>query len=56
MADDGAQQAGLADAVSAQDTGDLADLGLHADAPKSLGGTVEQVDVLNFKHLASSSS
>ncbi len=53
MADDGAQQAGLADAVAAEDAGDLARLGAQRDAPQRLRRAVVEVDAstISFRAL-----
>ena len=50
LADDGAQQAGFADAVAAEDAGDLADLGVERNAAERLRRAVMEVDVFYFEH------
>ena len=50
LADDGAQQAGLADAVAAEHAGHLAGLGGQADAAQRLGGAVVEVEVFDAQH------
>ena len=50
QADDGAQQAGLADAVATQQAGHPADRGRHRHRAQRLGGTVEEIDVLDGEH------
>ena len=50
LADDRAQQAGLADAVAAEHAGDLARLGLQRDAAQGLRGAVVQIDVVDVQH------
>ena len=46
LADDGAEEAGLADAVPAHQGGDLAGLGGERDAAQRLGGAVVEIDIL----------
>jgi hypothetical protein len=48
LADDRAQQAGLADAVAAEHAGHLADLGLERHAAQRLRGAVIEIDVVDF--------
>ncbi len=50
MADDGAHQAGFADAIAAQHTGDLGFLNLKIDAAQGLGGAIMQTCVLDIQH------
>ena len=50
FADDGAEEARLADAVAAHEARNLAGLGLEGDVAERLGGAVVQVDVGRFKH------
>ena len=50
LADDGAQQAGLADAVAAEHAGDLAGLGMQRDAAQRLRRAVVQVDGVHVEH------
>src|SRR5665213_1703878 len=50
FADDGAQEAGLADTVAPHEGADLADLGGERDVAECLGGAVIQIDVLGFEH------
>ena len=50
MADDGAHQRGLADAVAAHDASDLTDLGGDRDASQGLGGAVMEVDGIHSQH------
>ncbi len=50
LADERAQQAGLADAVAAQHASDLAGLGLERDASQRLRGAVMKVDAVDFEH------
>ena len=50
VADDGAKQRALADAVAAEHAGDLAALGGHRHLPQRLRGAVVQIDVLNGQH------
>ena len=44
-AGDGAEEAGLADAVAAEEAGDPADVDVDGDLPKRDGGAVKEVDV-----------
>jgi hypothetical protein len=50
LADQRAQQAGLADAVAAEHAGDLAGLGRQADRPQRLGSAVVQIDRVRSEH------
>ena len=50
MADDRAQGARLADAVTSDDGGDLAGLRFQRDLPERLAGAVMQVDVVDGQH------
>src|SRR5262249_2348762 len=50
LPDQRAQQTGLADAVTAEHAGDLADLGLERDAAQRLRGTIVKVDCIDFEH------
>ena len=49
LADDGAQQAGLADAVAAEHAGDLAGLGHQRDAAQRLRRAVVETDVVDVR-------
>ena len=49
-AGDGAQEAGLADAVAAEEAGDLAHLGGEGDLAEGDGGAVVEIDLSNFEH------
>ena len=50
LAHDGAQRAGLADAVAAEHAGDLADHRGERHPPQRLAGAVVQVDALDTQH------
>ena len=50
LADDGPQQARLADAVAAEDARDGVRLGLQADALEDLARPVEQIDPVDLQH------
>ena len=50
LAHDGAQGAGLADAVAAEHAGDLADHGGERHPPQRLAGAVVQVDAFDTQH------
>ena len=48
--EDGAQQGRLAHPVATQHAGDGTRLGLHADRPQGVRGTIKQVDLLDPQH------
>ena len=50
LADDRAQQAGLADAVAAEHAGDLAGLRLERHGAQRLRGAVVQIDRVDLEH------
>jgi hypothetical protein len=52
LADQCAQQAGLADAVAAEYASDFAGLRLQRNAAQSLGRAVLEADVFDFEHSA----
>ena len=50
VADDGAHQAGFANAIAAQHAGDLGFLNLKIDAAQGLGRAIMQTCVLDIQH------
>ena len=50
LADDGAEEAGLADAVPAHECGDLAGLRRERHAAQRLGGAIVEIDLLRLEH------